>query len=50
MKEVFILNIYQLNIYNLLSFVFKVENGSTPNDFQNKFNLTSNDFFTKNSM
>ena len=50
MKEICILNIYQLNIYNILNLIFKVQNGLIPDAFQNKFNMISHDCFTKNTM
>ena len=43
MKDLCILNIYQLNIYNVLNLMFKAKNGSMPDDFQNKFHLISHD-------
>ena len=30
--------------------MFKVKNGLIPDAFQNKFNMISHDYFTKNSM
>ena len=36
-KELCILNIYQLNVY-LLNLMFQVKNGLMPGAFQNKFN------------
>ena len=50
MRELYVLNIYQLNIYNVLNLMFKVKNGLIPDAFQNKFNMISHDYFTKNSM
>ena len=50
MKEICILNIYQLNIYNILNLIFKVQNGLIPDAFQKKFNMISHDYFTKNTM
>ena len=49
MRELCVLNIYQLNIY-VLNLMFKAKNGLIPDAFQNKFNLISHDYFTKNSM
>ena len=49
MRELCVLNIYQLNIYNVLNLMFKVKNGLIPDAFQNKFNMISHDYFT-NSM
>ena len=50
MKELCVLNIYQRNIYNVLNLMFKVKIGLIPDAFQNKFNMISHDYFTKNSM
>ena len=50
MKELCILNIYQLNIYIVLILIFKVKNGWISDTFQNKFNMISHDYFIKNSM
>ena len=50
MKELCILNIHQLNIYNILNLMFKVKNGSIPDTFQNRFYLISHDYLTKNSI
>ena len=49
MRENCVLNIYQLNIY-VLNLMFKVKNGLIPDAFQNKFNMISHDYFTKNNM
>ena len=49
MRELCILNIYQFNIY-VLNLMFKAKNGLIPVAFQNKFNMISHDYFTKNSM
>ena len=49
-RELCVLNIYQLNIYNVLNLMFKAKNGLIPDAFQNKFNMISHDYFTKNSM
>ena len=49
MRELCVLNICQLNIY-VLNLMFKVKNGLIPDAFQNKFNMISHDYFTKNSM
>ena len=49
MRELCVLNIYQLNIY-VLNLMFKAKNGLIPDAFQNKFNMISHDYFTKNSM
>ena len=38
-RELSVLNIYQLNIYNVLNLMFKVKNGLIPDVFQNKFNM-----------
>ena len=37
MTKIFISNIYQLNIHNVLNIMFKVKNGLIPDAFQNKF-------------
>ena len=50
MKKLCIWNIYQLNIYNALNLMFKVKNSPIPDAFQNRFYLTSHDYFTKNRM
>ena len=50
MKKLCILNIYQLNIYNALNLMFKVKNSPIPDAFQNRFCLTSHNYFTKNRM
>ena len=50
MRELCVLNIYQLNIYNVLNLMFKAKNGLIPDAFQNKFNMISHDYFTKNSV
>ena len=50
MRELCVLNIYQLNIYDVLNLMFKVKNGLIPDAFQSKFNMISHDYFTKNSM
>ena len=62
MTKIFISNIYQLNIHNVinlmyqlnvhnvLNIMFKVKNGLIPDAFQNKFHLISHDCFTKSSM
>ena len=50
MRELCVLNIYQFNIYNVLNLMFKVKNGLIPDAFQNKFNMISHDYFTKNCM
>ena len=49
-RELCVLNIYQLNIYNVLNLMFKAKNGFIPDAFQNKFNMISHGHFTKNSM
>ena len=41
MKELLILNIYQLNLYNVLNLMFKVKNGLISDAFQNKFTMNS---------
>ena len=46
MKELCILNIYQLNIYNVLNLMSKLKNGLIPDAFQNTFNMISHDYFT----
>ena len=38
-RELCVLNIYQLNIYNALNLMFKVKNGLIPDVFQNKSNM-----------
>ena len=50
MRELCVLHVYQLNIYNVLNLMFKVKNGLIPDAFQNKFNMISHDYFTKSSM
>ena len=50
MRELCVLNIYQLNIYNVLNLMFNVKNGLIPDAFQNKFDMISRDYSTKNSM
>ena len=47
MKEISILNIYQLNIYNILTLVFKVKNGSKIDVFHNRFHLILLDYLKK---
>ena len=49
MKEICILNIYQLNVYIVLNIMFKLKNGSVTDAFQEKFRLTSHCYFTRNS-
>ena len=44
------MNIYQLNVHNVLNLMFKVKNGSIRDAFQNKFHLISHGYFTKTSM
>ena len=44
MRELCVLNIYQLNIYNVLNLMFKVKNGLIPYALQNKFNINSHDY------
>ena len=41
LHELCILNIYKLNIYISLNFIFKVKNDSVPDAFQNKSHLIS---------
>ena len=50
MRELCILNIYQLNIYHVLNLMFKLKSGFIPDAFQNKFSMISHDYFTKNSI
>ena len=38
-RELCVLNIYQLNIYNALNLMFKVKNGLIPDVLQNKSNM-----------
>ena len=40
MRELCVLNIYQLNIY-VLNLMFKVKNGLIPDAFQKKFNIVT---------
>ena len=47
MRELCVLNVYQLNIYNALNLMFKVKNYLIPDAFQNKFNMISHDYFTQ---
>ena len=49
MRELCVLNIYQLKIY-VLHLMFKLKNSLIPYAFQNKFNMISHDYFAKNSM
>ena len=50
MRELCVLNIRQLTICNVLNLMFKAKNGLIPDAFQNKFNMISHDYLTKNSM
>ena len=52
LKEMGILNIYQLNLYQILIFMFKLKNEMTPEFFQNQFSLIKHRYptrFSKNS-
>ena len=40
MRELKILNVYQLNIYQTICFMFKVKNNNIPEAFKNKFTIT----------
>ena len=46
MKELNILNVYQLNIYQTLHFMFKTRNNLTPNILVNKFNTMAHKYPT----
>ena len=46
MKELNILNVYQLNIYQTLNFMFKTRSNLTPNIFVNKFNTIAHKYPT----
>ena len=48
MRELCVLNIYQLNTY-VLNLIFQVKNGLISDLLQDKFNMISHDYFTKNS-
>ena len=48
MRELCVLNIYQLNIF-VLNLIFQVKNGLISDLLQDKFNMISHDYFTKNS-
>ena len=37
-------------MFQICKIMFKVKNGLIPDAFQNKFNMISHDYFTKNSM
>ena len=53
MRELCVLNIYQLNICfksHVKKRLSKVKNGLIPDAFQNKLNMIAHDYFTKNSM
>ena len=50
MKEICILNIYQLNIYNILTLVFKVKNGSKTDVFHDRFHLILLDYLRKKTV
>ena len=47
MKKLNILNIYQLNIYQTLSFMFKTKQNTTPAIFQQKFKTINHKYPTK---
>ena len=49
MQKVKALNIYQLNIYQILLFMHKVKNKNIHNVFKKSFNLTNNKYETKSS-
>ena len=47
MKEFNILNIYQLNIYQTLNFMFKTKQNTTPTIFQQRFRTINHKYPTK---
>ena len=49
LKKLNALNIYQLNVYQVLLFMHKVKNNSIPNVFKNAFIINSNKYNTKNA-
>ena len=49
MQKMKSLNIYQLNIYQILLFMHKVKNNNIPNIFKNSFQLNNNKYNTKSS-
>ena len=49
MQKMKSLNIYQLNIYQILLFMYKVKNNNIPNIFKNSFQLNNNKYNTKSS-
>jgi len=49
MQKMKTLNIYQLNIYQILLFMHKVKNNNIPNIFKQSFQLNHNKYNTKSS-
>ena len=49
LKKLNALNIYQLNVYQVLLFMHKVKNNSIPNVFKNAFIINSNKYNTTNA-
>ena len=46
MEEMKVLNIYKLNVYQVLTFMFKIKRDSAPATFRNNFRETSHQYPT----
>ena len=49
MEENGILNVYKLNLYQVLNFMFRVHNEAIPKSFQNKFQYIEHKYETRQS-
>ena len=49
MEENGILNVYKLNLYQVLNFMFRVHNETIPKSFQTKFQYTEHKYETRQS-
>ena len=49
MKHLNILNIYKLNLYQILNIMFRVKTNSIPENLQNKFKIIKHNYSTRYS-
>ena len=50
MKELKALNVYQINVYQIISFMYKVKRGSIPKIFNNNFSSVDHSYSTRFSL
>ena len=49
MKKISILDLYELNIYNVINLMFRVKNNTKPEALENKFEIIHHHYSTRHS-